>query len=1630
MVNNICIDYKECDGENGGHNCDINASCGELDGSFECTCNDGWEGEDGTVCTDIDECSNGDNNCHPEWATCINVDHSFECECDFGFTGDGVDCSDVDECGMTEDTTDASAHDCDLHAWCWNNDGSFDCECHSGFSGTGVDGDCENIDECESMPCDPNASCTDITGSYYCTCKDGFIGSGWECENIDECDSNIGGNDCHATLGVCTDLTPQLTENGMTPGWSCSCKTGYKGNGIDCEDIDECEEPEDSSNQHNCNENATCTNNEGSFGCTCNSGWQGDGVSCRNINECIDATHTHFCGTNSTCEDNDGGYDCSCDEGYEPIGPEPEDPKLPALYNGCQNINECNGNHGCNTNAVCRDLDFKADGSTHYCECNNGFRGDGFGDEGCVNIDECAEETHSCDWDNAKCNDLTPTTDSLAVFACGCEDGWSYVKDFIELGSEGIQLIQECRNKNECQLDTDECDHKCNDTDGSYTCDCRSGYRLSNDGKTCEDIDECLSENGGCAHSCINYTDGSYECTCDDGFTLDGNGKTCTDIDECETMRTKGLRTDMVIPCDRNAQCHNNDGSYTCECNAGFSGDDGYTCENINECEEPVGSSNRHQCHEHATCIDATGSYECHCDPGFDGDGKSCTDINECEPTNPCMEGGICENTTGDYNCSCPAGHLGDGFRTACVDIDECEEGSFECEANEKCTNTVGDYNCVDCAAGFIRNENNKCVNINECDNNPCSGDFQICVDDVGFSDADCTGNECGYHCDCVEGGFMKQLDAEKVLTCTDINECDENACGVNSNCNNTDGGFTCQCKEGYMNSGDDVTDANCMDINECDTQTHNCDSQINTRCENNVGSFSCVCNNGYALKDDGTCGDINECLTGEHDCCGDSVCHNTSGSFICNCPTGFSGPGRNMEDTDMNECDAGTACKNIDECNDGVVRSIGRACAENENCLDTIGSFSCSCKNGLVRGDDGLCADVDECNGSDNGCTAGTHCINKIPSDENNWETHRCSCLPGYERFDEFTCTDIKECDEFTCGDNAVCVNLMGVTSANFDDNCECNAGYIAVDGACVNFNECNDAADNNCGVGTNCVDKIPHVDDNPFVCECKSGLKKKEASTTECENINECAGFDQTDAVDGCDLIAHSTCKDLIPHLDGNTEHYECACDTGFAKVTNSTSMATSCEDIDECADETRCNKLNEDCENLIGGPDRFRCLCEPGFKYTEDKSACININECEEVDGTCPGSFTTCNDLVGSFECNCDAGNYEDNDEPQNQKVCTDIDECASANKCNVAHGLCINDDGGFHCTCEQGYTQDLNTDADFGCIDIKECEIANPCDPVNGECHEVEGGPPRCSCADGWKKVANEQCEQINECDDETHACNEHATCDDTDGSYTCTCDEGFTTHNNGQDVDGVKGCVNINECEAEVLRTTGHSCDENATCRDNTGSYDCACNDGWFGDGHSCENIDECTDGTHECDPNASCTDNDGSYDCTCNADSGFVEGKEAGKCVHQCKTPSNPLGREDASIPGDFKFINAVACEKNEVCKPSDDGSGVPECSCEASPGYEIRNDKCLDINECMDTSNCDPNVARCVNSKGNFACTCMLGYHSEMVGGECVNVNECLEGAQLSTDYMGADSIALWESKESFIVYIAVSQP
>ncbi|WP_437963897.1 FG-GAP-like repeat-containing protein [Sorangium sp. So ce260] len=164
---------------------------------------------------------------------------------------------------------------------------------------------------------------------------------------------------------------------------------------------------------------------------------------------------------------------------------------------------------------------------------------------------------------------------------------------------------------------------------------------------------------------------------CCDGLTCQSG--TCTDVNEC------ALGTDN---CDANAACTNTVGSFTCACNAGYSGD-GVTCTDVDECA--LGTDN---CDTNAACINTSGSFTCACDAGYEGDGVTCINIDECA-ANPCQNGGTCVDGINSYTCVCLPGFSGANCET---DTDECAPNP--CQNDGTCTGGINSYTC-ECAPTY-----------------------------------------------------------------------------------------------------------------------------------------------------------------------------------------------------------------------------------------------------------------------------------------------------------------------------------------------------------------------------------------------------------------------------------------------------------------------------------------------------------------------------------------------------------------------------------------------------------------------------------------------------------------------------------------------------------------------------------------------------------------------------------------------------------------------------------------------------------------------------------------------------------------------------------------------------------------
>ncbi|NVJ05811.1 EGF domain-containing protein [Myxococcus sp. AM001] len=74
-VPSVCTDVDEC--TNGTAQCSVNASCTNTPGSYVCTCLPGYSGN-GWTCEDIDECANGTAVCLPG-QLCVNTPGAYEC---------------------------------------------------------------------------------------------------------------------------------------------------------------------------------------------------------------------------------------------------------------------------------------------------------------------------------------------------------------------------------------------------------------------------------------------------------------------------------------------------------------------------------------------------------------------------------------------------------------------------------------------------------------------------------------------------------------------------------------------------------------------------------------------------------------------------------------------------------------------------------------------------------------------------------------------------------------------------------------------------------------------------------------------------------------------------------------------------------------------------------------------------------------------------------------------------------------------------------------------------------------------------------------------------------------------------------------------------------------------------------------------------------------------------------------------------------------------------------------------------------------------------------------------------------------------------------------------------------------
>ena len=241
----------------------------------------------------------------------------------------------------------------------------------------------------------------------------------------------------------------------------------------------------------------------------------------------------------------------------------------------------------------------------------------------------------------------------------------------------------------------------------------------------------------------------------------------------------------------------------------------------------------------------------------------------------------------------------------------------------------------------------------------------------------------------------------------------------------------------------------------------------------------------------------------------------------------------------------------------------------------------------------------------------------------------------------------------------------------------------------------------------------------------------------------------------------------------------------------------------------------------------------------QFSEDH--CSDIDECKGLRDFCKGNLQ-CTNTVGSYFCGCWDG-YEtvvtsNLDLTKKIPGCQDIDECINHNICPV-NSICQNTAGSYACLCNAGFRGDL-------CTDFDECTLNNTCH-VNATCSNSQGSF-KCNCKLGYH--GNGETCKIGHCDDRSCPTNSKCRSPTTD---QCECEQGFGSAGNDKTF-----CVDVDECD---------SCDKNADCENTIGSFSCSCQPGYFGNGLSCFDLNECDTDAHKCTKETTCTNTDGSFTC-------------------------------------------------------------------------------------------------------------------------------------------------------------------
>ncbi|MCA9526781.1 MAG: DNRLRE domain-containing protein, partial [Myxococcales bacterium] len=474
-------------------------------------------------------------------------------------------------------------------------------------------------------------------------CPQGFVGDGITCDDIDEC-----------AAGPCD---PMATCENTPGGFECTCEPGFEGDGFACADIDECA-------ANACGPHALCTNRPGAFDCACAPGYVGDGFVCVDVDECQDDP----CDPHATCENRDGSFACTCQRGYVGDGLT------------CVDDDEC-ARGLCDANATCTNVP-----GSFICECNPGYFGNG---RLCRDVDECL---------NSPCDADGICTNTPGGFQCECPPG--FLGDGFVCGECPGGAANPCNGAGVCGGPAEAPVCACGPNIVGDACDaCAPGFGGFPNCMACPDCDDnnpCTTDSCGPNGRCLfepnnDPCDDGDACTLDDrcgGGACGGTPMVCEDGNACtRDVCVAGVcqSEDLVGACDDGNACTQGDTCVDQVCvGQDVDCEDGDAC-TVGLCDPAVGCSQERVpgcCHADADCGPGEGCIDdacritvcaaCQIDADCGAGDNKCVEFPSGRHCVVACAGELCANGT-----VCQAGEGGEGL---CMP----EQGDCECVAGAR----------------------------------------------------------------------------------------------------------------------------------------------------------------------------------------------------------------------------------------------------------------------------------------------------------------------------------------------------------------------------------------------------------------------------------------------------------------------------------------------------------------------------------------------------------------------------------------------------------------------------------------------------------------------------------------------------------------------------------------------------------------------------------------------------------------------------------------------------------------------------------------------------------------------------------------------------------------------------------